>query len=75
MNQFIEDLHPLSQFSIVNEKICESLMLDHFINYSGGNLKLWDQNTWDWKLYKYIKYANIQYYQLNIIINLYLYFL
>ena len=67
MNQFIEDLHPLSQFSIVNEKICECLMLDHFINYSGGNLKLWDQNTWDWKLYKYIKYANIQYYQLNII--------
>jgi hypothetical protein len=67
MRKFINDLHPLSDFSIISEKNCEKYMLDHFKNSSGGDLKHWDVNNWDWKLWKYIKYANIPFYQLPCI--------
>ena len=66
MRKFIVDLHPLSEFSMICEKKCESLMVDYFSRQT-SNLKQWDMNFWDWKLWKYLKYANISYVQLPCI--------
>lgn len=66
IQKFIKDLHPLSEFSIISEKKCETLMLTFFSDQT-SDLKLWDMNFWDWKLWKYLKYANISYYQLPCI--------